>query len=909
MMKLIRPACLALVFMVSGCGGSGGSGTSTPPPNQPPAVSGQSSLAASSPSSSAQSSSQSQAPASSSLDQQASASSEASQAVSSADAMPASSASSQASTASAASQPLALIPVIDPDSQGVSARPTSALAVPVAGENYLGSLRWLHAANERGLVGVDETSLAPDNTSRHTLRLNSQNHTQGLGVYGNSTITYALNQQCTLFNARIGVSSRVGTQNLAGAGSLIFEVWGDDENLFTSGVMTASSPSRLLELPISGVNELRLVTRNNGVAGSAQDSHMDYGAWAMARVTCNAPQAPAWTFCANEHQRCEFSGTRQVRYGADGHYTILTLTAENGGVMCGNAVFGDPAPGLPKSCAVDGNSTPSLLPNIAHFSATPPSIAPGQTSHLSWEVSNAQSLSINRGIGTVDGNGITVQPDTTTSYTLTATNEHGSSTRTLQVTVDAGGPDVTAVPVIESFIATPASITAGQATVLTWQVTGATSLSISPGIGAVTGNSRNVSPGVTTSYTLTATNSLGSASRSVQVTVTPLAESDWTHCANEWQFCDVPSGRRDVRFGANGQYVVRDIGADSWFQCSENTFGPTPREPNRTCAYGPVKMADVAPPSYDMSGMGPYIDINRIPQGAPGHGTLRINNSNDFPTPSDDGAFRTVCAFSHFNFDDAIVYPGQPGRAHLHMYFGNTLANAHSTAESLRNTGNSTCRGGIANRSAYWIPAVIDTRTGTPVLPRHVDFYYKSGWSVQPQNIQVFPAGLRMIAGNAMAASGTTPEYQNGVYHWDCYDNHNARGPSIPNCQAGDQVLLTVVFPQCWDGVNLDSPDHKSHMAYPLGNWENNGRCPTTHPVPIPVITLNITFPVTEAGQAQHWRLSSDMYSTASPGGYSAHADWFDGWNQEVKETFIEHCVRARMDCGSHRLGDGRTIE
>ena len=78
-------------------------------------------------------------------------------------------------------------------------------------------------------------------------------------------------------------------------------------------------------------------------------------------------------------------------------------------------------------------------------------------------------------------------------------------------------------PVLSSFTASPASITAGQSTTLSWSVTGATSLSIS-GIGPVTGTSVVVSPAATTTYTLTATNASGtvSASTSVDVTAAPV---------------------------------------------------------------------------------------------------------------------------------------------------------------------------------------------------------------------------------------------------------------------------------------------------------------------------------------------------------------------------------------------------
>lgn len=64
-------------------------------------------------------------------------------------------------------------------------------------------------------------------------------------------------------------------------------------------------------------------------------------------------------------------------------------------------------------------------------------------------------------------------------------------------------------------------MTAGESSVLTWSVSGATALSIDQGIGAVTGAHRPVSPTATTTYTLTATNSGGSTTASATVHVTP----------------------------------------------------------------------------------------------------------------------------------------------------------------------------------------------------------------------------------------------------------------------------------------------------------------------------------------------------------------------------------------------------
>ena len=62
------------------------------------------------------------------------------------------------------------------------------------------------------------------------------------------------------------------------------------------------------------------------------------------------------------------------------------------------------------------------------------------------------------------------------------------------------------------------------------------------------------------------------------------------------------------------------------------------------------------------------------------------------------GEVRLTCGTSHHAYDDPIVYPRQPGVSHLHTFFGNTLADADSTYESLRGSGDSTCAGGPLKR-------------------------------------------------------------------------------------------------------------------------------------------------------------------------------------------------------------------
>jgi phospholipase C len=142
------------------------------------------------------------------------------------------------------------------------------------------------------------------------------------------------------------------------------------------------------------------------------------------------------------------------------------------------------------------------------LTATPPKVAAGQSAVLSWTSTNATSLSIDQGVGTVTGatGNVTVSPSTPTTYTITATN--GTATATASVTVS------TALGV--TLKATPANIGSGAQSTLSWTSTNAASLSIDQGIGAVAvpAGSHAVSPAANTTYTITATDAAGNVTTS-----------------------------------------------------------------------------------------------------------------------------------------------------------------------------------------------------------------------------------------------------------------------------------------------------------------------------------------------------------------------------------------------------------
>jgi hypothetical protein len=251
------------------------------------------------------------------------------------------------------------------------------------------------------------------------------------------------------------------------------------------------------------------------------------------------------------------------------------------------------------------------------------------------------------------------------------------------------------------------------------------------------------------------------------------------------------------------------------------------------------------------------------------------------------GAARTRCNVSHVNFDDSIVYPNRSGAAHAHQYAGNDK----STAFGLGTDAGSTCRGGAANLSSYWWPALLDAN-GKVYSPSIIDVYYKQSHYDVDGVVTPPPKGLKIVAGN-MNARAESPQNR-FYYNWTCDGQGGANYGGVPTCAA---PIMNVYFPQCSDG-RLDSPDHKSHMSYPV-----NGSCPSTHPTLLPSISYHIYY----ARVAPGARLSSDGATGAA--GYSLHADILVNWDEEIMRTMVNRCVNTGLSCGSHMVGDGRVLQ
>ena len=199
----------------------------------------------------------------------------------------------------------------------------------------------------------------------------------------------------------------------------------------------------------------------------------------------------------------------------------------------------------------------SPVPVINSFSANPSAITAGQTSFLSWNVSNATGLSLNQGIGDVTGlTSISVSPSATKTYMLTATNNSGSAVA--QTTITVSVPDTTAPSTPTGLSATAISSTQIN---LSWTastdnigVVGYRIYRAGTQVGTSAGTTYSdsgLSPSTSYSYTVSAYDAAGNnspQSSSASATTLSQAGQSWAHVQTTAR--NSGSGSNPLAFGS-----------------------------------------------------------------------------------------------------------------------------------------------------------------------------------------------------------------------------------------------------------------------------------------------------------------------------------------------------------------------
>ncbi|OTA01324.1 hypothetical protein A9Z42_0016400 [Trichoderma parareesei] len=272
---------------------------------------------------------------------------------------------------------------------------------------------------------------------------------------------------------------------------------------------------------------------------------------------------------------------------------------------------------------------------------------------------------------------------------------------------------------------------------------------------------------------------------------------------------------------------------------------------------------------------------------------------------------------------DPIVNPGVPS-THVHNVLGGSNFGFSSTGEDLIKSNCSTAlvKGDYSN---YWYPTLYfhDPKTGNF---EYVDVYYTNVYyffEATNDQIKAFPTGLQMLAGNSMQrtppatgsdqldpskgpinqvqftcprSSYNPPSYpvgSDGTKAGMVDPNNQGAGVGFPDVTCDGMyspLRLDIHFPSCYNPA-AGLTNYKENMAFPTDAGNGKQDCP-----PGWIHTPHIFFEVYYDTQPYKGRWTENqgtqpfVFSTGDVTGYSGHADFMAGWDEDLLQHIIDTC-------------------
>lgn len=251
---------------------------------------------------------------------------------------------------------------------------------------------------------------------------------------------------------------------------------------------------------------------------------------------------------------------------------------------------------------------------------------------------------------------------------------------------------------------------------------------------------------------------------------------------------------------------------------------------------------------------------------------------------------------------DPIVEPGQVSK-HAHKIAGGNGFGFEMSFEQARASKCSSCpiKQDLSN---YWTPKLYyQAQDGTFQSVRTVGdsdadlnggmtvYYLQRGPNAKKVGgLKAFPAGFRMFAGTANKRN-STGGFEAEAVNYACLGANKPETNELPNYNCPGGLRAQIFFPSCWDGVNLDSPDHKSHMSYPAKGAYNNGECPSSHPVQLVSLFFEILYDTPKFASKWYGNNHPFVFANGDANGGGFHGDFVNGWDVQALQDIVDTCT------------------
>ncbi|GAA2762028.1 DUF1996 domain-containing protein [Streptomyces paradoxus] len=272
------------------------------------------------------------------------------------------------------------------------------------------------------------------------------------------------------------------------------------------------------------------------------------------------------------------------------------------------------------------------------------------------------------------------------------------------------------------------------------------------------------------------------------------------------------------------------------------------------------------------------------------------------------GSFTTNCGTNeneNRNSDNVIVAPGvSNGAQHQHDYVGNQSNNAFASDEDLANA-ETTCQN-QGDKSSYFWPVLRiqdgsddidagqpgggqDGNVGKIVEPAEAQLKFVGN---RTSDVVAMPKALRIITGDAKAF---TNGLNNANTSWSCTGFEDRQvTDKYPLCPEGSSVVRTSNFQSCWDGQNIDSANHRTHVDF----VEADGSCSNGFQA-IPQLQVRLVYdvqaPQINNGQVQN-AFAVDSFPEQLHKAITDHNDFINFFDENVMNEMVQ-CINNGEDC------------
>ncbi|WTS84920.1 DUF1996 domain-containing protein [Streptomyces coelicoflavus] len=274
------------------------------------------------------------------------------------------------------------------------------------------------------------------------------------------------------------------------------------------------------------------------------------------------------------------------------------------------------------------------------------------------------------------------------------------------------------------------------------------------------------------------------------------------------------------------------------------------------------------------------------------------------------GSFATSCGVNAeglFNSDNLIAAPGVGnGAHHFHDYVGNQANDAFASDEDLA-AGDTSCAD-QGDKSSYYWPVLrlqngtaeqdaqspgggVEGNAGEIVTPAEVTLTFEGN---ERGKVTGMPRLLRIITGDAKAfVNGDT----NANASWSCtgFEDRQLKD-KYPLCPSGSDVVRTFTFQSCWDGRNIDSANHRTHMAFAAAD----GGCPEGFravPRLVQRVVYDVAAPSLEDGGKTVPLFAVDSFPEQLHKPVTDHSDFINVFDEDLMREMVE-CINSGRECG-----------